>query len=56
MTARTAAAIASVALGLGASACMGFYEIPIETPIQAKLDVSSFQRVLIAGFLAGGSK
>ena len=56
MTARTAAAIASLALGLGASACMGFYEIPIETPIQAKLDVSSFQRVLIAGFLAGGSK
>jgi len=35
---------------------MGFYEIPIETPIQAKLDVSTFQRVLIVGFLAGGTK
>ncbi len=31
------------------------FEIPIETPIKAKLDVSSFQRVLIAGFVAGGS-
>lgn len=56
MTARTAAAIASLSLALGAPACMGFYEIPIETPIQAKIDVSAFQRVLIAGFLAGGSK
>ena len=56
MTARTAAAIASLSLALGAPACMGFYEIPIETPIHAKLDVSAFQRVLIVGFLAGGSK
>ncbi|HUR34975.1 MAG TPA: hypothetical protein VM032_14330 [Vicinamibacterales bacterium] len=32
------------------------YEIPIETPIQPKLDVTSFQRVLIAGFVAGGSE
>lgn len=31
------------------------YEIPIETPIQPKLDVTPFQRVLIAGFVAGGS-
>ena len=56
MTARTAAAIASLSLALGAPACMGFYEIPIETPIQAKLDVTAFQRVLIAGFLSGGAK
>jgi hypothetical protein len=56
MTAKTVAAIASLSLALGAPACVGFYEIPIETPIHAKLDVSSFQRVLIAGFLAGGSK
>ena len=32
-----------------------YFEIPIETPIQPKLDVSAFQRVLIAGFVAGGS-
>ena len=31
------------------------FEIPIETPIQPKLDVSAFQRVLVAGFVAGGS-
>ena len=56
MPARIAAAAASLTLALGAAGCMGFYEIPIETPIQAKMDVSKFQRVLIAGFLAGGSK
>jgi hypothetical protein len=31
------------------------YEIAIETPIQPKLDVTPFQRVLIAGFVAGGT-
>lgn len=56
MSAKTAAAIASLALAVGASSCLRFYDIGIETPIQAKLDVSSFQRVLILGFLAGGSK
>ena len=38
-----------------ATACTSFYEIPIETPIRAKLDVGAFQRVLVAGFLAGGT-
>lgn len=33
-----------------------YFEIPIETPIKPKLDVSAFQRVLIAGFVAGGSE
>jgi hypothetical protein len=57
MTGRTAAAAAvSLALGLGSAGCLSFYEIPVEIPIQAKIDVSSFQRVLVAGFLAGGSK
>ena len=40
----------------GASACTSFYEIPIETPIQPKMDVSMFQRVLIAGFIGGGTE
>ncbi len=31
-------------------------EIPIETPIQPKMDVSPFQRVLVIGFVAGGSE
>jgi hypothetical protein len=56
MTARTAAAVASLALALTVSACNDVYEVPIETPIQPKMDVSPFQRVLIAGFLAGGSE
>ncbi len=54
MTARSAGAIASIAL-LSATGCTNFYEVPIETPIQAKLDVSAFRRVLVAGFIAGGS-
>ena len=56
MTARTAAAAASFTLALTLVACTNFYEVPIETPIQPKMDVSAFQRVLIAGFLAGGSE
>jgi hypothetical protein len=55
MTARAAAAAASL-LALTVGACTNFYEVPIETPIQPKMDVSAFQRVLIAGFLAGGSE
>jgi hypothetical protein len=45
----TICAVAAVACGTS------YYEIPIETPIQPKLDVSPFQRVLIAGFVAGGT-
>lgn len=56
MTAKTVVVLASVVLAAGASSCLRFYDITIETPIAAKLDVSSFQRVLILGFLAGGSK
>ena len=46
---------ASLALLLVGPACASYYEIPIETPLKPKLDVSRFQRVLIAGFVAGGS-
>ena len=57
MTARIAAKILSFAglIALGAAGCSSIVEIPIETPIQAKLDVSAFSRVLVAGFVAGGS-
>jgi hypothetical protein len=55
MTARVAAAISSAALALAVAGCTSFYEVPIETPIQAKLDVSPFQRVLVAGFISGGT-
>ena len=50
---RTLASLACVAL-LGG--CATFYEIPIETALTPKLDISKFQRVLIAGFVAGGSE
>lgn len=47
-------AIASTAFLL-VSACTSYYEVPIETPLQPKLDVSRFQRILIAGFITGGT-
>ena len=58
MTARSAAAASSFALActLVLAGCTGFYEIPIETPIQPKMDVTAFQRVLVAGFISGGSE
>jgi hypothetical protein len=50
--------LASLGLVLMASiaACTSYTEIPIETPIQPKLDVSSFQRIFIAGFIAGANE
>jgi hypothetical protein len=55
MTARSAAAIASLLLLTSVSACTNFFEVPIETPISAKMDVSAFRRVLVAGFISGGT-
>ena len=46
----------SLALLAASAACSSITEIPIETPIQPKLDVSSFQRIFIAGFIAGASE
>jgi hypothetical protein len=54
----------SLALAAFAAGCAVFalacgpdyYEIPIETPIQPKMDVTPFQRVLVVGFVAGGSE
>jgi hypothetical protein len=55
MTARSAATIASLVLLAAVSGCTNFFEVPIETPISAKMDVSAFRRVLIAGFISGGT-
>src|SRR5262249_39602619 len=52
MLAAAGAVAATVAIGCGTT----YYEIPIETPIQPKMDVSPFQRVLVAGFVAGGNE
>jgi hypothetical protein len=51
-------ACAAAVVAALAAACGGgeLYEVPLETPIPAKLDVSAFQRVLVAGFVAGGSE
>ena len=43
----------ALALGsaLAASGCASALEVPIETPLKSKLDVSKFRRVLVAGFV-----
>jgi len=56
-TGRLALAAATALFAATTLACGASYlEIPIETPIQPKLDISAFQRVLVAGFVAGGSE
>ncbi len=48
--------LASVLLLIVVSGCAeSFYEVPLETPLQPKLDVTRFQRILIAGFVTGGT-
>jgi hypothetical protein len=39
-----------------AAGCTSVYEVPIDTPIQAKLDVTPFSRVHVAGFISGGAE
>jgi len=56
MTARLAKTLCSLVVAATTAACSSYYEIPIETPIRPKLDVSAFQRVLVAGFIAGGTE
>jgi hypothetical protein len=36
---------------LSAVGCASFVEVPVETPLESKLDVSRFRRILIAGFV-----
>ena len=55
MTVSTRAVGSVVALAVLATACVNYYEVPVETPLQPKLDVAGFQRVLVAGFVTGGS-
>jgi hypothetical protein len=64
MTGPLRAKRSSLALAAFAACCAAFalacgpdyFEIPIETPIQPKMDVSPFQRVLVVGFVAGGNE
>src|SRR6185437_9587023 len=48
------AAVAALAAIVLVACGANYFEIPIQTPIKPKLDVSAFQRVLVAGFVAGG--
>ncbi len=50
------AALAACAVAITLACGPTSFEIPVETPIQPKLDVSAFQRVLIAGFVTGGTE
>ena len=48
-----------VSFGLVAAMCgcsTGYLEVPLETPIQPKLDVRPFTRVFVAGFITAGSE
>ena len=54
---KLAAAFVAASLAAFAAACgEAVYEVPVETPIPAKLDVTPFQRVLVAGFVTGGTE
>ena len=43
--------LSAALLPLLSAACSSFVEVPVETPLQSKIDVSSFRRVLVAGFV-----
>lgn len=55
---RAARILSSVAAALLAGACAAasVVEVPVETPIKPKLDASAFDRVYVAGFVAGGEE
>lgn len=53
---RAKTALLALALAALSVACTTYTEIPIETPIQPKLDISAFQRIFIAGFIAGANE
>ena len=55
MTVSAKALVSLGGVGLLAG-CTSFYDVAIETPLTPKLDISRFQRVLIAGFVSGGSE
>jgi hypothetical protein len=52
---RNVAALVSLVLLCAAVGCTSFYEIPIETPIQPRMDVTPFTRIFVAGFITGGT-
>ena len=55
MTGLIRASVSVGALSAMVACTAASYEVPVETPLLPKLDVSSFQRILVAGFVTGGS-
>ncbi len=55
MFGRRSVTIASLGLTLVTAGCLSFYEVPVETPSRATLDMSPFRRVLVVGFLSRGT-
>jgi hypothetical protein len=55
---KTAASLSLIAgvLAAGCGSGGGYVEVPIQTPIAPKLDITPFQRVYVAGFLAGANE
>jgi hypothetical protein len=52
MTARGLVVLAAALAGFFQIAgCSSMVEVPVDTPLQSKLDVSGFRRILIAGFV-----
>jgi hypothetical protein len=52
---RNVAALCSLVLLCAAAGCTNHYEIPIETPIQPRMDITPFSRIFVAGFISGGT-
>ena len=50
-----AASLALAGVLAAVAGCTSVYEVPIDTPIQAKLDVTPFSRVHVVGFISGGA-
>ena len=46
-----ALALTGALLATSLGSCTNYYEVPIEVPVSAKLDVSDFTRVLVASFV-----
>src|SRR5688572_23690155 len=47
---RLSIGIDATAAAIFVSGCATVVEVPVETPLQSKIDVSRFRRVLVAGF------
>ena len=52
---RNVAALCSLLLLCATAGCTNYFEVPIETPIQPRMDITPFSRIFVAGFISGGT-